>query len=102
MFQVANYGIGGVYNAHPDPMMYSDRAGSGDLDEDKKVDFITRGDRLATFMGYLSDVQLGGATVFPNIGVSISPERGSAAFWWAGSISGMIILYPVCQVEPPH
>ena len=82
MFQVANYGIGGVYNTHPDPLM---SASSGDLknmDEHKKVDFITRGDRLATFMGYLSDVQLGGATVFPNIGVSIAPERGSAAFWW--------------------
>ena len=96
---MANYGIGGVHNTHPDPYMYSDR---GHLDEDKQVDFITRGDRLATFMGYLSDVQLGGATVFPNIGVSISPERGSAAFWWTGSISGIIILYPVYQVEPPH
>ena len=71
MQQVANYGIGGVYNAHPDPMLY---ATSRDLDEDKKVDFVTRGDRLATFMGYLSDVELGGATVFPNIGVYIGPS----------------------------
>ena len=28
-------------------------------------------------MGYLSHVELGGATVFPNIGVSIAPDKVS-------------------------
>ena len=27
-------------------------------------------------------VNLGGGTVFPNAGVAIQPEEGSAAFWW--------------------
>ncbi|XP_023345980.1 prolyl 4-hydroxylase subunit alpha-3-like [Eurytemora carolleeae] len=50
---------------------------------------MINGDRMATFMGYLSSVQLGGNTVFPKIDVSISPERGSAAFWWNLSSNGV-------------
>ena len=80
-FQVANYGIGGVYNHHPDagnihhPSMKP-------LREEKRMEEAVWGDRMATFMGYLSDVELGGATAFPNIGATIWPEKGSAAFWW--------------------
>ena len=40
------------------------------------------GDRVATVMAYISRVSLGGGTVFPNAGVAIQPEEGSAAFWW--------------------
>ena len=77
--QVANYGIGGVYNAHPDPFSWAAKA---DLAPEKRADLVGRGDRVATIMAYLTDVELGGATVFPNLGVSILPEKGSAAFWW--------------------
>lgn len=79
--QIANYGIGGVYNAHPDPFMYLEREMAQE-EESRLADSVTRGDRLATFMAYLSSVELGGSTVFPNLGVSIAPEKGSAAFWW--------------------
>jgi hypothetical protein len=33
-------------------------------------------------MIYLSDVEAGGRTVFPTIGVSVPPEAGSALFWF--------------------
>ena len=43
-------------------------------------DYI-QGERLMTFMVYLSDVEAGGHTVFPNLGLSVPPVRGSALFW---------------------
>ena len=31
---------------------------------------------------YVSDVEQGGATVFPHLGISLRPKRGAAAFWY--------------------
>ena len=71
---MANYGIGGVYNHH------TDAAGEA-ADRDPSSMTQQLGDRVATFMGYLSDVAAGGATVFPSIGVASFPKKGSAIFW---------------------
>ena len=38
--------------------------------------------RIATFMFYLSDVRLGGATIFPKLGLGVHPEKGSAILWF--------------------
>ena len=70
--QVANYGIGGVYNHH------TDAAGDGG---DGQIEPREQGDRVATFMAYLSDVTAGGATVFPSSGVTAWPKKGNAVFW---------------------
>ena len=35
-----------------------------------------------TFMIYMSDVQAGGHTIFPQTGVSIKPEEGKVLLWF--------------------
>ncbi|XP_046673041.1 prolyl 4-hydroxylase subunit alpha-1-like isoform X2 [Homalodisca vitripennis] len=40
------------------------------------------GNRLATFMIYMSDVGWGGHTVFPDLQISVRPKKGAALFWY--------------------
>jgi prolyl 4-hydroxylase len=76
--QVVNYGIGGHYEPHYD-FARKDEAGS----------FEARiGNRIATVIYYMTDVEAGGATVFPYIGVKLWPEKGSAAVWYNLKKSG--------------
>ncbi|KAE8614521.1 hypothetical protein XENTR_v10008197 [Xenopus tropicalis] len=71
LLQVANYGMGGQYEPHFD---FSRRP----FDSNLKTD----GNRLATFLNYMSDVEAGGATVFPDFGAAIWPKKGTAVFWY--------------------
>ncbi|XP_066501405.1 prolyl 4-hydroxylase subunit alpha-1 [Hoplias malabaricus] len=66
--QVANYGIGGQFEPHFDTMV------------GPKI--MYQGGRIATVLVYMSDVEFGGATVFPNIGAALQPKRGSAVVWF--------------------
>ncbi|KAH8232377.1 hypothetical protein KR032_004994, partial [Drosophila birchii] len=71
MLQLMNYGLGGHYANHYDFFNQTDYNKTA-----------LNGDRIATVLFYLTDVEQGGATVFPNIQKAIFPQRGSAIIWY--------------------
>ncbi|OQV15947.1 Prolyl 4-hydroxylase subunit alpha-2 [Hypsibius exemplaris] len=71
--QIANYGIGGHYEPHFD---FARKA------ESKAFTSLGMGNRVATFLLYMTDVEAGGGTVFPRLNLSLWPKKGSAAFWY--------------------
>ncbi|XP_033037202.1 prolyl 4-hydroxylase subunit alpha-2 isoform X5 [Trachypithecus francoisi] len=73
LLQVANYGLGGQYEPHFD---FSRN------DERHTFKHLGTGNRVATFLNYMSDVEAGGATVFPDLGAAIWPKKGTAVFWY--------------------
>ncbi|XP_055353876.1 prolyl 4-hydroxylase subunit alpha-2-like [Paramacrobiotus metropolitanus] len=78
--QINNYGIGGHYSAH-----YDFFANVWDPSAPPKgpiLNFTIWGDRIATFLAYMTNVEAGGATVFPRLNLTLFPEKGSAAFWY--------------------
>ncbi|CAG2236445.1 P4HA [Mytilus edulis] len=65
--QIVNYGIGGEYQPHFDW-----------LDETLLSGVLhTATNRVLTIILYLSDVEVGGSTVFPELGIAVSPVKGS-------------------------
>uniref|UniRef100_A0A673MNM7 Prolyl 4-hydroxylase subunit alpha-2-like n=1 Tax=Sinocyclocheilus rhinocerous TaxID=307959 RepID=A0A673MNM7_9TELE len=71
---VQNYGIGGRYEPHYDA-------------------WDDENERIATFLIYMSDVEIGGATVFPQVGVALKPKKGSAVFWYNLRKNGNVNWY---------
>ncbi|KAH8363551.1 hypothetical protein KR084_011574 [Drosophila pseudotakahashii] len=76
-FQVINYGIGGHYLTHSDYFNFSSSNYTGKINRQGQV----LGDRIATVLFYLTDVEQGGATAFPTVGYSVYPRAGTAIFW---------------------
>ncbi|XP_057214475.1 prolyl 4-hydroxylase subunit alpha-1a [Triplophysa rosa] len=71
--QVANYGVGGQYEPHFD---------FGRKDEPDAFKELGTGNRIATWLFYMSDVAAGGATVFSDVGAAVKPMKGTAVFWY--------------------
>ena len=71
--QVLRYGPGAEYKPHYDYF---------DPKEPGTPTILTRGgQRVATVVMYLSEPEGGGGTVFPDVGLDVSPKRGNAVFF---------------------
>ena len=78
--QVMRYGPGAEYQPHFDHF---------DLSESGQAAHLARGgQRVATLVMYLADVGAGGATIFPEAGVSVQPGRGRALYFAYTNESG--------------
>ena len=71
--QILNYLVGGEYRPHWD---YFDPAQPGN----EKV-LENGGQRVATLIMYLNDVEAGGSTVIPDIGLDVLPRKGNAVYF---------------------
>ncbi|KAK3612443.1 hypothetical protein CHS0354_032053 [Potamilus streckersoni] len=78
-FQIVNYGSGGMYEEHLDPFGYLMSYGRAFRPADPP-DLQGSGDRIATWLYYLSDVKAGGATVFTNLNVTVPVVKVSIKF----------------------
>ena len=90
--QVVNYGIGGHYEVHLDFTRKDEK--NTPLNE-------LNGNRISTWLNYMSDVEAGGATVFPDLKVTLWPKKGSAAYWWNLYRNGegdMLTRHAACPV----
>ena len=68
--QILKYEIGEEYKPHFDY-----------LSAGHKVHLVKGGQRISTLIMYLNDVVSGGETIFPEIGLSIVPKKGSAVYF---------------------
>lgn len=70
--QILNYAGGGEYRPHFD--YFPDNAGG-------RVHTAHGGQRIMTVIMYLNDVKAGGATILPDINLSVYPKKGSALYF---------------------
>jgi len=71
--QVLRYGTGGHTAPHFDFLLPTNRTNEASL--------ARSGQRVSTLIVYLNDVAEGGATVFPSLGLSVTPRRGNAVYF---------------------
>lgn len=76
--QVLHYKVGEEYKPHFDYF------------PENKIQASTGGQRVATVLMYLNDVPEGGETIFPKVGVSVTPKKGSAVFFHYGNSQGQV------------
>lgn len=110
--QVVNYGIGGHYEPHYDFARREEKDAFKSLGKFRmalvpfhfnsiSIPFAGTGNRIATWLNYMSDVTAGGATVFPQLGVTVWPSKNSAAFWYNLYKSGdgdLLTRHAACPV----
>lgn len=77
--QILNYANGGEYKPHFD--YFPDSEGG-------RANMAKGGQRIITMIMYLNDVTTGGATIFPEVNLSIYPKKGSALYFSYCNSSG--------------
>ncbi len=80
--QVLHYGVGGEYKPHFD---YFDPNKAGEATQLERG-----GQRIATLVMYLNDVEAGGGTVFPNVGLETLPQKGNAVYFAYAGLDGSL------------
>lgn len=70
--QILNYQIGAEYRPHYD--YFTDK-------EDGERAHLKGGQRISTLVIYLNDVELGGETAFPELGLTVTAKKGSAVYF---------------------
>jgi prolyl 4-hydroxylase len=78
--QILHYTVGAEYKPHYD---YFDPAEPG-----SKGPLANGGQRIATLVMYLSDVEAGGSTIFPSMGFEVKPRKGYAVYFESLDASG--------------
>ncbi|XP_034659779.1 prolyl 4-hydroxylase subunit alpha-1 [Drosophila subobscura] len=99
---MSNYGLGGDFNAHEDSVDLAKRPVSRGSHLVNAISSTDRGGNvLATVLLFASDVQLGGANVFPKLKISVAPKKGNALIWHNLNNAGKpekLISHAVCPV----
>ncbi|XP_026848966.1 prolyl 4-hydroxylase subunit alpha-1 [Drosophila persimilis] len=70
--QLANFGVGSYFKAHYD--YRTERVNDLGVTE--------LGDRTGSIIFYASEVPQGGTTIFPDIQVTVTPQKGNSLFWF--------------------
>ena len=71
--QILHYGTGGEYKPHFDYFPPEDPG--------SQVQMTIGGQRVSTMVMYLNEVEEGGTTIFPEIGLEVVPKKGSAVYF---------------------
>jgi len=71
--QILNYKVGAEYKPHFDYFPPEDPGSA--------IHLAKGGQRVSTLVIYLNDVSGGGETMFPEVGLSVTPKKGSAVYF---------------------
>ncbi|MGP1664415.1 MAG: 2OG-Fe(II) oxygenase [Rhodanobacter sp.] len=90
--QVLHYNAGGEYRPHYD-YFSPDDAGC-------QAQMVVGGQRIATLVMYLNEVEQGGATSFPELGLEVLPKKGSAVYFEYSNSLGQVNPLTLHAGEP--
>jgi len=71
--QILHYGVGGEYQPHFDFFEPKEAGSAAHLQRG--------GQRVSTLIMYLNDVEAGGETIFPDIGLSVAARKGGGVYF---------------------